>query len=141
MPTTRNVMKAVLLAPGPVSTRQTTRNMSSSFKVAVTKPKFLAAASQLHKCNLGQLIETFGYGSGSRPLPVFIKKPPVEMVAMLKMKEFSDLCTSDEYEHRFKLPTPASIKLTLQAELISKGLVLPQDFQLTDSKGVNMSLV
>ena len=126
-PTTRNVMRAVLLTPGPISTRLTTRNMSSSFKVAVTKPKFLAAATQLQKANLGYLLQ-WSCGT-TRTYPIFIKRLPLEMTDVLKMEENSDLCTPEEYEFRFKLPTPASIKEPMQEDLIRQGLVHPQHFK------------
>ena len=121
-------MTAVLLTPGPISTRLTTRNMSKTFKIAVTKQKFHVAANQLQAANLGALVQLH---SGSK-LHVFIKKTPQEVVDLLAMDKNSDLCTVEEYKQRFVMPTPASFKPPMQDYLVNQGLVPAEYFKVAD---------
>ncbi len=124
--TSKNVMTAVLLSAGPVSSHLTTRNMSSSFKVAVNKARFLSAANQLEAAGFGSLVIL---DSISHSAHVFVKKTAAEVAAVLQTPEHSGMCSVEEYEQRFNLPTPSYITEKMQDTLVQMGLVPQQYFK------------
>ena len=119
-------MTAVLLSAGPVSSHLTTRNMSSSFKVAVNKARFLSAANQLQSAGLGMLVVLENI---SRNAHVFVKKPPVEMAPILQMPENADMLSVDEYQQRYCLPVPSYITEKMIESVVCQGLVPPDHFR------------
>ena len=128
--TSKNVMTAVLLAAGPVSSHLTTRNMSSSFKVAVNKARFLSAANQLEAAGFGKLLIL---DSISRSAHVFVKRTASEIAGLLQMPEYSGMCSVEEYDQRFNMPTPSYITDKMQEALIQQGLVPQQYFKQRQS--------
>ena len=126
MASIRNIMAGVLLAPGPVSTRLTVKNMSPAFKLAVSKAKFMSAANQLQSTNFGSLILLEQISSQAH---VFVKCPPSEASYLLQLDEHRDLCTLEEYSQRYAMPTPMSVTLKMQQCMIERGLVPAESFK------------
>lgn len=120
MASTKNIMTGVLLAPGPISTRLTVKNMSPAFKLAISKAKFLSAAKHLQDACLGSLVVLEKVSSQAH---VFVKKPPDEMCVLLQAETHRHLCTDEEYKERFEMPTPVSVTDKMQQCLIEMGLV------------------
>ncbi len=116
-PTTRNVMTGILLSPGPVSSHQVVRSLSRQFMSSVLKAKFDMAANRLVAASLGSLVTVL---NGQH---IFVKKVPEEAAQFLQQQENQDLCTIDEYQHRFNLPTPAVVTPKIQGALAQMELV------------------
>ncbi len=129
-PTTRNVMTGILLTPGPVCNMQVVHSMSRVFMSSVNKSKFLTAAQRLEAASLGTLVSVSGGGD------IFVKKVPEETCRMLQVKENQDLCTPDEFQFRFDLPTPAVISWKVQGSLIQMGMVAPHHFKQKERRTV-----
>ncbi len=125
MASIRNIMAGVLLAPGPVSTRLTVKNMSPAFKLSVSKAKFMSAANQLQSDNLGVLVVLDRISSQAH---VFVKKTPNEIHDLLLLKQHSDLCTPEEYFTRYIMPTPVSVTERMKTCMIDRGLVSAESF-------------
>ena len=124
--TAKNIKTAILLSPGPVSSRLTTRSMSSAFQVAIKKANFMSAASQLQANGLGTLVVLSSISSGAH---VFVKKTPAEMALALQAPENVDLCSIEEFEERFNMPPPAYINERIQEGLVREGLVPQEHFK------------
>lgn len=122
MTSTRKVMAAVLLAPGPVSTHKSVKNLSPAFKVGLSKAKFMVAATQVAAANFGSLLVMDQLSSSSH---VFIKKPSFEVREILELKENSDLCTIEEYEQRYEYPLPTTVTMKMRMCLVEQGLLAP----------------
>ena len=117
----KNIKIAVLLAAGPVSTHLTVKNMSTAFNMGVSKAKFLSAAQQLEKANLGRVVIL---DKISRSAHVFVKKPPAEAQAILVLPDNDDLCTSEEYAKRYNASMPSTIT-TKMRECLQELRLLP----------------
>lgn len=103
--TVKNIKTAVLLTPGPVATHLTTRNMSTSFSLAIKKANFINAAKELEASGLGDLVIL------SRNSHVFIKKTPsIEVREVMRQPDNAVLCSMNEYIGRYNMPTPSHIK-------------------------------
>lgn len=123
--TSKNIKTAILLSPGPVATHLTTRSMSSSFKVAITKPKFLTAAAQLQDDGFGSLVVLTSISSSAH---VFVKKWSAEIGHLLGAD--SELCTMEEYEKQYNLPPFTYITDKMQEILVAQGYVPAGHFKL-----------
>ena len=124
-PSTRGIMTAILLTPGPVATKTTVKGLSRIFNNAINIPKFLAAARKLQDIGLGSLASSSGKFSN-----VFVKKPPEEAGHILVSTGNEDLCSAVEYEERFKLPSPSTVSTRMRTYLIESGSVPRQYFPL-----------
>ena len=125
-PTTKNVMTGILLSPGPVSTVRVVQSLSGVFMSSVNKSKFLLAANRLEAASLGSVVIL---KSVSSKCHVFVKKTPAEMSQLLQLKENEHLCTAEEFQYRFELPTPAVVSQKIQRELVQMGLVAAEYFK------------
>ncbi len=123
--TTKNIKMAILLSPGPVANHLTTRSMSSSFKIAVTKPKFMAAARQLQDEGMGFLVVLDAISSST---DVFVKRSPKEMEPLIQ--PFSDQFTLEEYEYQYRLAPFSYINQLMQNLLVQMGYVQAEDFKV-----------
>ena len=123
--TSKNIKTAILLSPGPVATHLTTRSMSSSFKIAITKPKFLTAASQLQDDGYGRLVVLTSISASAH---VFVKKWSADIVHLLNAD--SELCTLEEYETQYNLPPFTYITDKMQEVLVAQGYVPAGHFKL-----------
>ena len=117
----KNIMTAVLLAPGPIATHLNVKNMSSAFQIGVTKAKFMSAANQLQASGLGYLIVLEKISSQAH---VFVKKTPHEMSVLLQSDAIRTVSAFDiqEYEDRFNMPSPASVTAKMKQCLVELGL-------------------
>ena len=129
--TPKNVRIAVLLTPGPVANHLTTRGMSSAFKVAITKAKFMTAANQLEANGLGSLVLLDSISSSAH---VFVKKTPDEFATVLQLPENSGLVSLEEFTARYHLPTPSYVNKKMQDACVRLGLVHPDNFKQRASK-------
>ena len=116
----RGIMSGVLLSHGPVSTNVTVQGLSHVFSIAVNKAKFEAAASKLQEAGFGELKEI---RCSNRRSTVFIKKPPEYVMGLLQLKEYTELCTTDEYVMRFSSPPPSTLSMSLRQDLVQFGFV------------------
>lgn len=103
---------------------------------SVNKSKFILAAKRLHESSLGNLVPL---NSVSNLCIVFVKKPPEQIGDLLAMEGNRDLCTYDEFEYRFYMPTPAVISMKIQGSLVSMGMVLPEHFKKKEKRNKTQS--
>ena len=122
----KNIKIAILLSQGPVSTRLTTRNMSTSFQIAIKKGNFMSAAHQLEASGLGSLVVLRSISSSAH---VFIKKTPLEIAPHLLVPQNACLCSLEEYTERFDMAPPSYINEKVQSVLITEGFVLQEHFK------------
>ena len=134
-PTTRNVMTGILLSPGPVCNLQVVQSLSRVFMSSINKSKFLLAANRLQAASFGSLVPLRSISSGCQ---IFVKKTPAEVAELLQLKENQDLCTFDEFQYRFGLPTPAVISLKIQGTLVQMGLVPPEYFKHKEKRAIKV---
>ena len=122
-PSPKNVQSGVLLSPGPVSVLQAVQGLSGVFHNAVTKQKFLTAASKLQAANLGSLVVLEGI---SRQCHVFVKKPPAEVEAVINSE---DLCSYGEYVQQYMVASSKAISEKIKQHVVLMGLVPAEVFQ------------
>ncbi len=79
---------------------------------------------ELETLNLGKLV-SLGHEKAISSR-VFVKRPPVEVVAILSANP--TLCYPEIYEERYKKPTAKSITLTVRAGLVKRKLVSEKQF-------------
>ena len=132
-PTTRNVMTGILLSPGPVCNLQVVQTLSRVFMSSVNASKFQLAANRLEAASLGSLVPL---KSVSKSCVVFVKKTPAEIGELLRLKENQDLCTIDEFQYRFSLPTPARVSKKVQWALVQMGLVPKEFFKQKEKRAI-----
>ena len=134
--TTKNIKIAILLSKGPVSTRMTTRNMSTSFQVAIKKSNYMFAATQLEASGLGNLVVLKSIYSAH----IFVKKTPAEIAPILQAPENAWICSLEEYEERYNMPPPSYINEKMKNALVDEGLVRPEDFKQKHGKKKDLML-
>ena len=123
-PSLKNIQSGLLLSPGPVSVLQAVRGLSGVFHNAVTKQKFLMAASKLEAANLGSLVVLEVI---SRQCHVFVKKPPSEEVEAVVNSE--DLCSYGEYVQQYMVASSKAISEKIKQHVVLMGLVPAEVFQ------------
>ena len=122
--TTRNIMKAILLTAGPVSTHQTVKQ-NWRFLRMLTVRQFINAAQNLQETlQLGTLVSL---PRGKSALTIFAKKPPEQAQDILELN--SDLPSHGIYAYRFGRPSPKCISLNIQAHLVGMGYVAEEHFR------------
>lgn len=138
MASNKNIMTAVLLTPGPISTRLTVKNMSPAFRLGVSKSKFMNAANQLQSAGLGSLVLLDKISAQAH---MFVKKPPHEMRVLLESDEHTQLnCTEEEYAHRYHSSLPASVTYRMKESLVEMGILSQQAFMQDVAQGQQRSL-
>ena len=115
-------MLGVLLAPGPVSILQSVQGLSAVFHHAVTKQKFMAAATKLQEMQLGILVDVLSKRK------VFVKKAPEELREFFLKNTNMDLCTSFEYEKKFRSPLPSTFPARLLEHLVLEARLVPAEY-------------
>ena len=110
-------MAAILQTRGPVVEHKVVV-WNFKFLKMMTAKQFVAAATELHEANLGQMMSV---KCGGRPYMVFIKRPPEEIQDALLMNQ--DLCQVDYYATRYRLPVSKSVSFALRASLVQSGVV------------------
>ena len=122
--TMRNVMKAILLTAGPVSTHQTVKQ-NWRFLRMLNIRQFTNAAHNLQETlQLGTLVSL---KRGKQTLAIFAKKPPEQVREILELN--SDLPSPEIYAYRFGRSSPKCISLNIQAQMVSMGYVAEQHFR------------
>ena len=111
-------MTGMLLTAGPLATLRLVRDTSRKLLLTVTKAKFETAAKRLESANLGRLVVLGGQGPKGA---AFIKMSPAEITPYLQIPENADLCTLEEYEARFHLPSPPSITEKIKRQVAILG--------------------
>ena len=121
-------MTGMLLTAGPLATLRLVRDTSRKLLLTVTKAKFETAAKRLEGSNLGRLVVLSGQGPKGA---AFVKMSPAEIAPYLQMAENADLCTLEEYEARFNLPSPPSIteKIKRQVALLGSWVGVKEEQQ------------
>ena len=95
------------------------------FLFSISKTKFETAASKLQALNLGLLKHL---GGKHRQSAVFIKRLPSEAEVILSREDCQDLCNIEEYQERFAMPSPGSIKESLKEIVVTAGWVPREHF-------------
>ena len=122
----RDIMRALLLTTGPVSTLKAVKSTRMSL-LRLPMRAFLDAADKLEKLNLGTLVSLpSSRGKIGRPSIVLVKKLPREAAQALGANP--DLCSLDEYVSRYDKPTAKAIGLALRAKIVAKKLVAQSHF-------------
>ena len=113
------IKTTILQTAGPVSTSEALRR-NWKFCRCVTVKQFQAAAAELEAARLGYLKTVH------KSRLVFIKKPPAEVMEILR--ENPSLCSPEVYESRYNMPAPKSIEWNIRSSLVSMGLVAQKQF-------------
>ena len=115
--TKRNIMAAILQAPGPVSTHRAV-NTGWRFLRMVTNKQFKDACTALQQINLGILVELPGRCS---PVFIFVKTRPENAAPFLQVN--FDLCTPEYYAQRYRKSVAKAVTPGIRDELMRRGLL------------------
>ncbi|XP_072016056.1 uncharacterized protein [Amphiura filiformis] len=123
------IMQAILLTPGPVSTRTAVNTAGPRFlRGSISNQQFQHACFALQNANLGYIAST-EKSTGTPGTKAFIKKQPQ---AALEHIIIQGLCTADEYNNRYITKAPKCISQKLCVELIAGGHVTSDQFKERD---------
>ncbi|XP_072016037.1 uncharacterized protein [Amphiura filiformis] len=122
--TSKTIMSVILLMKGPVCTNTALHSTAPAAVRNVGKRQFLGAASALEELNLGKLVKV--KPENRRPIDVFVKKEPSEIVTDLENN--MDLCSMEEYIGRFFMSTPACVEKDIRDELVKQRHVKEEFF-------------
>ena len=114
-------MAGILMTAGPVSTHNAFKGLSRVFNMAITKAKYVAACDKLVAANLGTLVVLENISQQSH---VFVKKLPSEARGILEKDGYSlYMCTAEDYEQRFSMPSSLKITPRIKKTLVELGMV------------------
>ena len=124
-------MTGILLSPGPVCNLIVVQRSSQVFMSAVNKSKFVTAGNRLQALGLGSLVAV-------RAQHVFVKKLPNEMASLLLSEGCRDLCTLQEFQFRYTLPSPSVVGESVRKLLVETNLVTLEAFNGTNTDIVGL---
>ena len=119
-------MTAILLTAGPVASPVTVRRNGPRSLRSITMLQYESATQALQRSSLG----TPHNIKAPKTTKVFVKRPPDEIEDLLKN---SDLCTPEQYRHRYFMPSPTRITQNMQDILAEIGLVPKEHFTKWES--------
>ena len=127
-------MTAILLTAGPVASPVTVRRNGPRSLRSITMLQYESATQSLQRRSLG----TPHNIKAPKTTKVFVKRPPDEIEDLLKN---SDLCTPEQYRHRYFMPSPTRITQNMQDILAEIGLVPKEHFTKWESTGTATATV
>ena len=110
-------MAAILQTAGQYSTGRAVK-CNWRFLRMLTSSQYKAAAQELQALNIGSFIAL--HQAKGKPTPVFVKKPPEEVWAILEANR--DLCPADYYRMRYLQPLSTYIPASVREKLVQMGL-------------------
>lgn len=126
----QEVMGAILLTSGPVSTRTAVNSAGPrALRGSITNQQYENAADALEKAGMG-FSASWTHRSAMRRNSVFVKTRPSQLdkEALLRM----NLCSPQEYERRYMGKAPKCISQKLRLELVAQGFVAEDQLTLSD---------
>ena len=106
-----NLMSAILLTSGPISTHKAFVECGPEWLRNVTKTPYLTAARRLENLNVVQLVRRGG-------IDVVVKKSPDEVQGFLARNQ---MCSLMEYSQMYEQPLPDAISPSLRRQMIVDG--------------------
>ena len=116
----RDVMKAILLTTGPVSTLASVKSTKMALHWLPLE-QYMEAAEALEEANFGRLVTVTANHN-----KVFIKRDPKDVVQALS--ENPDLCTPEMFATRYSKPSAKAVAFHLRAKLVTMKLLSQKHF-------------